>query len=119
MNPKSETSSHIVIEEDGLRTIYASPDQVTFHAGKSSWDGRSNVNDFGIGVEFQGDTNLKPLTDAQIESFVEYFDQLAKQYKISTKDIITHAMVAPGRKPDITEREYKKILKYLKDKGYK
>jgi len=119
MNPKSETSSHIVIEEDGLRTIYASPDQVTFHAGKSSWDGRSNVNDFGVGVEFQGDTNLKPLTNAQIESFVEYFDQLAKQYKISTKDIITHAMVAPGRKPDITESEYKRILKYLKEKGYK
>jgi N-acetyl-anhydromuramyl-L-alanine amidase AmpD len=118
MNPNSETSAHIVIEEDGQRTIYASPDQVTFHAGKSSWDGRSNVNDFGIGVEFQGDTNVKPLTSAQIKSFVEYFDQLAKKYNVSTEDIITHAMVAPGRKPDITESQYKRILKYLKERGY-
>lgn len=119
MNPKSETSAHIVIEEDGTRTIYASPDQVTFHAGKSSWDGRDNVNDFGVGVEFQGDTNVKPLTSAQIRSFVEYFDQLAKQYNVTTKDIITHAMIAPGRKPDITESEYKRILKYLTERGYK
>ena len=119
MNPESETSAHIVIEEDGQRTIYASPDQVTFHAGKSSWDGRSNVNDFGIGVEFQGDTNVKPLTSAQIKSFVEYFDQLAKQYNVSTEDIITHAMIAPGRKPDITDSEYRRILKYLKSRGYK
>jgi N-acetyl-anhydromuramyl-L-alanine amidase AmpD len=119
MNPNSETSAHIVIEEDGQRTIYASPDQVTFHAGKSSWDGRSNVNDFGIGVEFQGDTNVKPLTSAQIKSFVEYFDQLARKYNVSTEDIITHAMVAPGRKPDITDSEYRRILKYLKSRGYK
>lgn len=119
MNPESETSAHIVIEEDGKRTIYASPDQVTFHAGKSTWDGRSNVNDFGVGVEFQGDTNVKPLTSAQIRSFVEYFDQLAKQYNVSTKDIITHAMIAPGRKPDITESEYRRILKYLTQRGYK
>ena len=118
MNPDSETSAHVVIEEDGTRTIYASPDQVTFHAGKSSWDGRTNVNDFGVGIEFQGDTNVKPLTSAQIRSFVEYFDQLAKKYNVSTQDIITHAMIAPGRKPDITESQYKRILKYLKERGY-
>ena len=118
MNPDSETSAHVVIEEDGTRTIYASPDQVTFHAGKSTWDGRTNVNDFGVGIEFQGDTNVKPLTSAQIRSFVEYFDQLAKKYNVSTQDIITHAMIAPGRKPDITESQYKRILKYLKERGY-
>ena len=118
MNPDSETSAHVVIEEDGTRTVYASPDQVTFHAGKSTWDGRTNVNDFGVGIEFQGDTNVKPLTSAQIRSFVEYFDQLAKKYNVSTQDIITHAMIAPGRKPDITESQYKRILKYLKERGY-
>ena len=119
MNPTSQASAHVVIEEDGKRTVYASPEQVTFHAGKSSWNGRSNVNDFGIGVEFQGDTNKQPLTEAQIESFVEYFDDIATKYNLSTKDIITHAMVAPGRKPDITNKEYQRILKYMKSKGYK
>jgi hypothetical protein len=68
----NHSSSHVVIEEDGKRTIYASPEQVTFHAGESKWNNRDNVNDFGVGVEFQGDTSSKPLTNEQIESFIEY-----------------------------------------------
>ena len=114
----NQSSSHIVIEEDGTRTIYASPEQVTFHAGESSWNGRTNVNDFGIGVEFQGDTTRKPLTDAQIESFYEYFKDLSTRYGLSLKDVITHQMIAPGRKPDITESEYKRVIDYGKTRGY-
>ena len=67
-----QNSSHVVIEEDGKRTVYASPEQVTFHAGESEWNGRKDVNDFSIGVEFQGNTVNTPLTEAQIKSFIEY-----------------------------------------------
>jgi hypothetical protein len=118
MTPNN-SSSHVVIEENGKRTIYASPEQVTFHAGESKWNNRSNVNDFGVGVEFQGDTNKKPLTQKQIESFVEYYTPIAKKYKLSLKDIITHQMIAPGRKPDITKKEYNRILGYMKSKNFK
>jgi hypothetical protein len=114
-----KSSSHIVIQENGKRSIYASPEQVTFHAGESEWNKRKDVNDFSIGVEFQGDTNKKPLTQAQIESFVEYYEPLAKKYNLSLKDIITHQMIAPGRKPDISEKQYARILKYMRDKNFK
>jgi LysM repeat protein len=116
---KGNNSSHIVIQENGKRTIYASPEQVTFHAGESEWNKRKDVNDFSIGVEFQGDTNKKPLTQAQIESFVEYYATIAKKYNLSLKDIITHQMIAPGRKPDINEKQYARILKYMRDKKFK
>jgi LysM repeat protein len=116
---KGNNSSHIVIQENGKRTIYASPEQVTFHAGESEWNKRKDVNDFSIGVEFQGDTNKKPLTQAQIESFVEYYAPIAKKYNLSLKDIITHQMIAPGRKPDINEKQYARILKYMRDKKFK
>jgi hypothetical protein len=114
-----KSSSHIVIQENGKRSIYASPEQVTFHAGESEWNKRKDVNDFSIGVEFQGDTNKKPLTQAQIESFVEYYEPLAKKYNLSLKDIITHQMIAPGRKPDISEKQYARILKYMRDRNFK
>jgi hypothetical protein len=116
---KGNNSSHVVIEEDGTRTIYASPEQVTFHAGESKWNNRSDVNDFGIGVEFQGDTNKKPLTEAQIDSFIEYYKTINSKHKIPISSIITHQMVAPGRKPDITDKEYKKIIGKLKKAGLK
>lgn len=118
MTPGQNTS-HIVIQKNGKRTVYASPEQVTFHAGESKWNNRDNVNDFSIGVEFQGDTNKTPLTQAQVESFVEYYIPIAKKYNLSLKDIITHQMVAPGRKPDISEKEYKRILKYMRDNNLK
>jgi len=116
---KDNNSSHVVIQENGKRTVYASPEQVTRHAGESEWKGRKNVNDFGVGVEFQGDTNKKPLTSQQIESFIEYYTPIAKKYNLSLSDIVTHQMVAPGRKPDIAEKEYSRILSYMKNKGYK
>lgn len=128
---KGNNSSHVVIYQDGSREIYASPEQVAFHAGESRWGSREDLNDFSIGVEFDGDTNYAPLTDAQIESFVEYYDPLAKKYKIKLSDIITHQMIRDRylkqhkdqtkkvkTKPDITQTEYKRILQYLKDRGY-
>ena len=124
-----QNSSHVVIEEDGSRTIYASPEQVSFHAGKSKWNGREDVNDFSIGVEFQGDTQKKPLTDQQVISFVEYYTPIAKKYNLNLKSIITHEQIRNAyikkhanekgleTKPDITYNQYKRILNYMKAKG--
>jgi hypothetical protein len=114
-----QNSSHVVIQENGKRDVYASPEQVTFHAGESSWNNKKDVNDFSIGVEFQGNTSKKPLTQAQIESFVEYYAPIAKKYNLSLKDIVTHEMVAPGRKGDVSKKEYARIIKYMKDNKYK
>lgn len=123
-------SSHVVIDFDGTRYNYARPDQVTFHAGKSSFNGRDNVNDFGVGIEFQGDTDKTRLTDKQINSFVEYAGPIIKKNKIPLSSIITHKQIRtnymkanPGDKqvlgkPDVNEIDYKRIIEVLKKKGY-
>jgi hypothetical protein len=123
-------SSHVVIDFDGTRYNYARPDQVTFHAGKSMMDGRDNVNDFGVGIEFQGDTDKTRLTDKQINSFVEYAGPIIKKNKIPLSSIITHKQIRTNYmkanpkdrdvlgKPDVNEIDYERILKALKKKGY-
>lgn len=50
-NPACETSAHVVIERDGTVTQMVPFDIVAFHAGRSSWKGKSGVNAFGIGIE--------------------------------------------------------------------
>lgn len=127
---KGNNSSHVVIYKDGSREIYASPEQVTFHAGESRWNKKDDVNDFAIGVEFDGDTNKEPLTEEQIKSFVEYYSPLAKKYNLKLKDIITHQMIRDeyiknqsknnkvDTKEDINNIQYKRILNYLKENGY-
>lgn len=123
-------SSHVVIDFDGTRYNYARPDQVTFHAGKSMMNGRDNVNDFGVGIEFQGDTDKTRLTDKQINSFVEYAGPIIKKNKIPLSSIITHKQIRTNYmkanpkdkevlgKPDVNQIDYDRIIKVLKKKGY-
>ena len=100
------------------KRIYASPEQVTFHAGESKWKGRDNVNDFGIGVEFQN-SGIGKLTDAQVKSGAEYITDLMDRYNLKLEDVITHKMIAPKRKQDLTDVQYQQILNELTKRGYK
>ena len=127
-----ETSAHVVIGFDGTRKVLATPDKVTFHAGQSVHNGRENVNDFMIGIEFQGDTNRRDLTPQQIESAIEYLEPIIRKNNIRLEDIVTHQNVrdmyndyarkagqkeAPS-KPDINEKNYNLILQALLKKIY-
>lgn len=44
-------SAHVVIGRDGTITQLAETNIKTWHAGKSSWNGRSNLNGWSIGIE--------------------------------------------------------------------
>lgn len=50
-NPKCTVSAHFVVERDGSVTQMAPLNRRAYHAGKSSWKGRANCNDFAIGIE--------------------------------------------------------------------
>lgn len=125
-------SAHVVIGFDGTRKVLARPDQVTFHAGQSAWNGRTNVNDFMVGIEFQGDTNRKDLTPQQIQSAVEYMAPIIRKNNIRLEDIVTHQQIrdmyndyakkagekTAASKPDINQANYQKIIKALLDYVY-
>ena len=140
-NPKSEASAHVVIMENGDRKVYGTPEQVTFHAGQSRYNGRFNANDFMLGVEFNNpNTQNIPLTDAQIESFVEWAKPIIRENNISLENITTHEEIrkqyneyvqahkvkddkGKTRKPtdskvDISYKEYKRIIDALLKEVY-
>ena len=121
-------SAHVIIGYDGKRRILANPNQVTFHAGASRFKGRNNVNDFMIGIEFQGDTDKKPLTQNQINSAIDYMVPIIRKNRISLENITTHQKIreeynkynnikAPN-KPDINLKDYERIIKALKSRLY-
>ena len=117
-DPKSERSAHVVIGFDGERVLVVPTDRVAFHAGESEWKGRNNVNDFMLGVEFQGNTYRKDLTNDQIESFVEWALPLIKENRMSLDDIVSHQMITKDdRKIDIDKRSYEKIIARLQQEG--
>ncbi len=122
---KKKVGTHVVIDTDGTRYIMASPETVTYHAGLSVLNGKTGCNYFTIGIEFQGNTLEKPLTQDQINSAIEYLKPLISKYKIPLRNIVSHEMIRKAYmkkyprkrcsgKVDITPTEYKRFMNALK-----
>ncbi len=93
-------SSHFLIDRSGSITQYVPLDKKAWHAGDSLFAGRSNCNDFSIGVELEG-TDFEPFTDAQYDSLVALSVVLLNEYPgINLDRIVGHSDVAPQRKTD-------------------
>ncbi len=117
-NPASKVSYHCIIARDGRRRVLAKPTQRTWHAGKSSYKGRSDVNSFSVGVAFEGNTYTDPLERAAIESFLEYVIPIMRQHGIDPKEVTDHRTIAPSRKVDVEPHELAG-LKWEIEKAFK
>lgn len=93
-------SAHALICRDGALTQYVPFMARAWHAGVSSWQGRSACNDFSIGIELEG-TDTTPYDAAQYASLVALLSALLQSYpSLSTDRIVGHSDIAPGRKSD-------------------
>jgi hypothetical protein len=119
---RNNISPNVVIGYNGERKVLAYPETIT-----SNLKDELNVNDFMLGVMFQGNTNKKDLTDEQIESAVEYLTPLIYKYKIPLDKIITQKTINDLYKEykeknkskfDITVNNYNKIINKLLEKVY-
>jgi AmpD protein len=90
-------SSHFFIRRRGELLQFVPCAQRAWHAGASSWQGRTRCNDFSIGVELEG-SDSTPFTHSQYRSLARLTRALQLAYPI--RDIAGHADIAPGRKTD-------------------
>jgi AmpD protein len=95
-----EVSAHVLIRRDGQVVQYVPFDRRAWHAGASSWQGRTRCNDFSIGIELEGCDEL-PFEPVQYERLSEVILALRVAYPGIAPDAIAgHADIAPGRKTD-------------------
>ncbi|MEL7045286.1 MAG: 1,6-anhydro-N-acetylmuramyl-L-alanine amidase AmpD [Pseudomonadota bacterium] len=93
-------SAHFLIDRLGGLTQFVSCSCRAWHAGVSSWAGRSRCNDFSLGVELEG-TDTQAYEDAQYEALVALVDALRRRYpSLNAASIVGHSDIAPGRKTD-------------------
>jgi AmpD protein len=93
-------SSHLVIARDGGLTQYVSFNDRAWHAGRSTYQGRIECNDYSVGVELEG-ADTVPYEAAQYEVLAEAIVALCAAYPLMSAQRITgHSDVAPGRKTD-------------------
>lgn len=95
-----KVSSHLLIDRSGAATQFVPFDMKAWHAGDSEFCGKSNCNDFSIGIELEG-TDFEAFTDPQYDSLIAITDLLLREYPcLNLQRIVGHSDVAPGRKTD-------------------
>jgi AmpD protein len=90
-------SAHFLIRRDGSTTQFVSCDRRAWHAGVSTWRGRSDCNDFSIGIELEGEEG-GPFEAAQYAALADLVRAIADRYPIAA--VTSHQHIAPGRKGD-------------------
>ncbi len=94
-----EVSAHLFIERDGAITQFVNFDQRAWHAGRSSYLGRPECNDYSIGIELEG-SDFVSFSDAQYNTLAQVITAIYRAYPKTRRHLTGHSDIAPGRKTD-------------------
>jgi N-acetyl-anhydromuramoyl-L-alanine amidase len=90
-------SAHFLIRRSGELLQFVPCTKRAWHAGPSSWCGRSRCNDFSIGIELEGTDELA-YAEPQYRVLTQLARALRSAYPIA--DVAGHCDIAPERKTD-------------------
>ena len=93
----AEVSAHFLIRRDGALLQFVSVRDRAWHAGRSSWQGRDNCNDYSVGIELEGLEDT-PFEAPQYQALSTLLYALSQQWPIA--QTVGHEHIAPGRKRD-------------------
>ena len=87
--------AHYCVTEDG--TVYAivDRDREAFHAGRSMWNGKEDVDKFSVGIECVG-YHDKPMGIVQLRAIAALVKELKAMYKLGDDRVVCHSHVAYG-----------------------
>ena len=109
-----KVSCHCLIRRNGKLLQYVPFKYRAWHAGKSYFNGKTDCNDFSIGIELEGTDDL-PYTTKQYHILTNLIYAICRNYpKITLNNIVGHSHIAPDRKTDPGNHfNWKKLHKML------
>ncbi len=102
-DPAHQVSAHYLVDETGGVTRLVDEAMRAWHAGKSCWEGETDINSCSIGIEIQNpghEHGYVPFPDAQMQSVVALCLGIIGRHAILPQNILAHSDVAPDRKKD-------------------
>lgn len=95
-----KVSAHLLIDRNGNIVQLVPFHKRAWHAGRSSFHGRENCNDYSIGIELEGTDDVNYET-VQYEVLAQVITALQKAWpSLAGANIRGHCHIAPGRKTD-------------------
>lgn len=94
-----KVSAHLLVARSGEVIQFVSFDERAWHAGRSSYLGVPECNDYSIGIELEGADDV-PFTEAQYATLAEVIQVIQRAYPETLNHLAGHSDIAPGRKTD-------------------
>lgn len=106
-NPDSKVSAHYCITRKGQIVQMVEEEKRAWHAGRSYWRGRTDVNSASIGIELDNPGHswgYEDFPEEQMQSLVILLNDIVKRHDIPRANVVGHSDVAPQRKDDPGEK---------------
>jgi len=102
-DPAARISAHYVVEEDGAVFRLVPEARRAWHAGISSWRGRTLLNASSIGIEIVNpghEHGYRPFPALQMAAVCDLCLEILARHPIPPRNVVAHSDVAPDRKED-------------------
>lgn len=112
-DPASEVSSHYLVHEDGRIVQMVRESDRAWHAGASSWFGRTDINSCSVGIEIvnPGHTlGYATFPKRQVDAVIGLCLGIIERHSITAQRVLAHSDITPGRKIDPGEKFPWKVL---------
>jgi hypothetical protein len=86
---------HYCIDEAGRVYRIIDHRREAYHAGRSMWNGRANVDEVSVGIEVCG-YHDKPLAAVQYQALAELIGEIKSIYRVPDYSVLAHSHVAYG-----------------------
>lgn len=100
---EAKVSAHYLIDEDGTVWRLVAEERRAWHAGVSSWRGRSDINSASIGIELVNpghEFGYRPFPEPQMAALEALGRDILPRHPILPWHVLGHSDVAPQRKTD-------------------
>jgi N-acetylmuramoyl-L-alanine amidase len=102
-DPAARVSAHYVVEENGVIWRLVPETRRAFHAGRSCWEGESDLNAVSLGIEIVNPGHqwgYRPFPLEQMSALEELCRDILGRNPIPLLRIVGHSDIAPDRKSD-------------------
>ena len=102
-DPAARVSAHYVVEEDGRIWALVPEARRAFHAGRSCWEGKSDLNAVSVGIEIVNpghEWGYRPFPEVQMVSVEQLCRDVISRHSVPPHRVVGHSDIAPDRKND-------------------
>lgn len=106
---RERVSAHYLIDREGTVYQLVNEENISYHAGKTEWQGRQAINKYSLGIELINHTEDR-YTEAQYRSLELLLQDIERRHTI--RFLVAHGEIAPERRSDPWNFDWSRVARF-------